>query len=101
MLFSGRVVAATEGVTWGLVSRVTVHEQLLDEAEAVLRDCCRAAPGARSDLKRSFDAYYGLYDRIGMALSLQGEESVEGYKAFRERRSPTWVDPRLQIDGRI
>jgi enoyl-CoA hydratase len=101
MLLTGRVVSASEAMAWGMVSRVVAHEQLLEEATEVLRACCRTAPGARADVKRSFDAYYGLYDRIGMALSLRSQESLEGYRAFQERRSPEWVDARLRSEGRL
>jgi len=99
MLFTGRRVGADEALAWGLVSRVVPHDRLLEEAEAALAACCRTAPAARSDLKRSFDQYYGLYDRIGMRRSLFGDEAVEGYRAFKEGRSPSWVDPRLREDG--
>jgi enoyl-CoA hydratase/carnithine racemase len=101
MLLSGRVISAIEAVAWGMVSRVVAHDELLKEATEVLSACCRTAPEARTDIKRSFDSYYGLYDRIGMTRSLAGREPIEGYVAFKEHRSPSWVDPRLQRDGRL
>jgi enoyl-CoA hydratase/carnithine racemase len=100
LLFTGRTLGAAEAVDWGLVSRMVPHDQLVDAATRVLTDCARTAPMARSDLKRSFDQYYGLYDRIGMKLSLQSAEAQEGYHAFKERRSPAWIDDRLRSDGR-
>src|SRR4029077_6686807 len=42
----------------------------------------------------------GLYDRIGMEASIESAEAVEGFVAFRERRSPTLVHPDLRVDGR-
>jgi enoyl-CoA hydratase/carnithine racemase len=101
MLFTGRQVSAREAAEWGLVSRVVAHEDLIDAATEALSACCRTAPGARSDLKRSFDQYYGMYDRIGMSVSLYAPEAVEGYTAFKEKRSPSWVDPRLGTEGRL
>ncbi len=101
LLLTGRELTADEAVEWGLVSRLAPHDELLEVATAVLEECCRTAPGARSDVKRSFDQYYGLYDRIGMVASLRGEEPVEGFRAFRERRAPSWVDPRLRTEGRL
>ena len=77
------------------------HDQLLDAATEVLVECCRTAPGARSDIKRELDAYYGLYDRIGMRDSLGGDEAIEGYRAFKERRPPSWIHPDLRPEGRI
>jgi enoyl-CoA hydratase len=101
LMYTGRELSAGEAVDWGLVSRVVPHEQLITEATKVLESCCRTAPGARADVKRSLDQYYGLYDRIGMLLSLEGDEALEGFRAFKERRSPSWVDPRLRLEGRL
>jgi enoyl-CoA hydratase len=101
MLFTGRTLSAEEALDWGLISRVVPHEDLLEESVAVLEACCRTAPLARADMKRTFDQYYGLYDRIGMVASLRGPETREGYVAFKERRNPSWVHPDLRTDGRL
>jgi enoyl-CoA hydratase/carnithine racemase len=101
MLFTGRQVSAREAADWGLVSRVVAHDELMDVATEAVSACCRTAPAARSDLKRSFDQYYGLYDRIGMTASLYAPEAVEGYNSFKEKRPPSWVDPRLGTEGRL
>jgi enoyl-CoA hydratase len=101
MLLTGRKVNAAEALEWGLVSRVVPHDDLLEAATEALIACCRTAPGARSDIKRSLDQYYGLYDRIGMISSLRGPETTEGFLAFRERRNPSWVHPDLRTDGRL
>jgi enoyl-CoA hydratase len=99
MLLSGRTLSAGEAEAWGLVSRVVPHEALLDQADKVLAQCCRTAPGARFDVKRVLHDYYGTYDRMAMDASLQGSEPIEGWTAFREKRSPAWVHPGLRIDG--
>jgi enoyl-CoA hydratase/carnithine racemase len=101
LMMTGRTLSAEEAVDWGLISRVVPHDDLLEEATEVLIACCHTAPAARLDVKRSFDAYYGLYDRIGMAASLRGPEPVEGYQAFKERRAPSWIHPDLRPDGRL
>jgi len=101
MLMTGRTLTAAEALDWGLISRVVPHDQLLDAATEALIECCRSAPAARADLKRTFDQYYGLYDRIGMNASLLGAECHEGYEAFKERRNPSWVHPALRTDGRL
>jgi enoyl-CoA hydratase len=101
MLMTGRTVTASEAEAWGLVARVVPHEQLLDEALDVLAWCCRAAPGARAQVKRVVDQFYGQYDRMAMDASLAGDEPVEGFQAFKERRSPSWVPPELRRDGRL
>jgi len=101
LLMTGRVLDAHEAVDWGMVARVVPHDELLDTATDLLVDCCRTAPDARLEVKRSLDAYYGLYDRMGMARSLLGEETAEGFRAFSERRSPSWVHPDLRPEGRM
>ena len=101
MLFSGRTVDAEQACAWGLVARMTAHDQLLDEALAVLSACCRAAPQARMAVKRAINEVYGRYDRMSMDDSLAGPETLEGFLAFKERRSPSWVPEGLRQDGRL
>ena len=100
MLFTGRKVTAAEALEWGLVSRVVAHEDLLPAAIAVLGDCMRGAPGARASVKRVISQGYGQYDRMTMEESLYGPEAREGWEAFRDKRSPTWVPEDLRI-GRL
>ena len=101
LMFTGRMLSAQEALDWGMVARVVPHDELAEAAREVLAQCCRTAPGARSVVKSSLDAYLGLYDRIGMQRSLGSPESIEGFMAFKERRSPDWVHPDLRIDGRL
>ena len=101
LMFTGRTLTAQEAVEWGMVARVVPHDDLPGAAREVLAQCCRTAPGARRIVKSSLDNYLGLYDRIGMEASIEGPEAVEGFLAFRERRSPNWVHPELRVDGRL
>jgi enoyl-CoA hydratase/carnithine racemase len=101
LMFTGRTLTAQEAVDWGMVARVVPHDDLGDAAREVLAQMCRTAPKARSVVKSTLDNYLGLYDRIGMKASYSGEEAVEGFLAFKGRRSPSWVHPDLQVDGRL
>jgi enoyl-CoA hydratase/carnithine racemase len=101
LMLTGRVLSAEEAVDWGLVTRLVAHDDVLDAATEVLTACARTAPDARLDIKRTLDGYYGLYDRIGMAASLRGPEALEGFRAFKERRAPSWIHPDLRPDGRL
>lgn len=101
LMLTGRILTAQEALSWGMVSRVVAHDDLMGASREVLAQCCRTAPGARALVKASLDNYMGLYDRVGMKTSLDGPEAVEGFMAFKEKRSPTWVHPDLQIDGRL
>ncbi len=101
LMFTGRVLTAVEALDWGLVTRVVPHESLLTAAKDLLAQCCRTAPRARGVIKSSIDNYLGLYDRIGMTSSLSDTEAREGFRAFKERRSPDWVHPELRVEGRL
>jgi enoyl-CoA hydratase len=101
LMFTGRTLTAQEAVDWGMVARVVAHDDLADAAREALAQCCRTAPRARAVVKSSLDNYLGLFDRIGMKASYSGEEAVEGYLAFKAKRSPSWVHPELQTDGRL
>jgi enoyl-CoA hydratase len=101
LMFTGRTLSALEALDWGMVARVVPHNDLLDVAKELLAQCCRTAPGARGVVKASLDNYLGLFDRIGMQTSLFGPEAREGYRAFKQKNSPTWVHPALQLEGRL
>ena len=101
LMFTGRTLSAAEALDWGMVARVVAHDELFDVSRELLAQCCRTAPAARGVIKASLDNYLGLYDRIGMQASLFGPETREGFMAFKERRSPSWVHPDLQVQGRL
>jgi enoyl-CoA hydratase len=101
LMLTGRTLTAQEAVEWGMLARVVPHDELPASAREVLAQCCRTAPGARRTVKASLDNYLGLFDRIGMEASIGGDEAVEGFLAFRERRFLNWVHPGLRLDGRL
>jgi enoyl-CoA hydratase len=101
LMFTGRTLSAAEALDWGMVARVVAHDELFDVSRDLLAQCCRTAPTARGVIKASLDNYMGLYDRIGMQASLFGPETREGFVAFKEKRSPSWVHPDLRVDGRL
>ena len=55
----------------------------------------------RTAIKQNFDAYYGQWDRIAMEAGIGNPETIEGFTAFKERRSPSWVPEALREDGRL
>jgi enoyl-CoA hydratase/carnithine racemase len=101
MLMTGRLVTAAEARDWGLVARVVPHAELRLSAVDALEACMRTAPDARLAVKRVLHEYYGAYDRMAMDASLIGPEMPEGYRAFKEGRSPGWVPDGLRTDGRL
>ena len=99
LMFTGRRLTAAEALDWGLVSRVVPHDELIEAATGALIEICQTAPEARRDIKRVLDQYVGLHDRIAMFDSLRRPESREGFAAFIEKRSPSWVPEPLRRDG--
>ncbi|NDJ90066.1 MULTISPECIES: enoyl-CoA hydratase/isomerase family protein [Mycolicibacter] len=101
LMLTGRTLTAQEALDWGMVTRVVAHQELHDVSRDLLAQICRTAPAARGLVKASLDNYMGLFDRIGMQTSLEGPEAIEGFRAFKEKRSPTWVHPDLRVEGRL
>jgi enoyl-CoA hydratase len=101
MLLTGRTIDGATALDWGLVTRLAEPGTELDEAVEVAQQLARGAPGARQVVKREIHRRYPRPDRMSMDESLNGPEPVEGFAAFSERRSPTWVPDDLQIDGRL
>ena len=101
LMFTGRTLSAAEALDWGMVARVVPHGELIEASRDLLAQCCRTAPAARATIKSSLDAYMGLFDRIAMQTSLFGPEAREGFRAFKEKRPPSWVHEDLQVGGRL
>lgn len=101
MLLTGRRLSAAEALDWGLVTRVVPHAEVMSAATDALAECARGGPQARAAVKRLIAEHYGQYDRMTMEASLLGDECREGFAAFAERRSPSWVPADLRADGRL
>ncbi|PPJ21616.1 enoyl-CoA hydratase/isomerase family protein [Nocardia nova] len=100
LMFTGRTLSAQEALDWGIVARVVPHDELHDAATEILTQICQTAPDARRQVKASLDTYLGLFDRIGMEASIAAPEALEGFRAFKQRRTPEWVHPALRRNGR-
>ena len=101
MLLTGRTLDAPTAVEWGLVTRVCEPGEELEIAIDLAKQIARAAPGARAVVKREINAQYARFDKMSMTESLYGPEAAEGFTAFKERRSPSWVADDLRIDARL
>ena len=100
MLFTGRRLSAAEALSHGVVARVVPHDELRATTERVLHDLLLAAPRARAALKRLVNARYGLVDKITFDESIAGDEVIEGFTAFMEKRAPSWVPAEMRTSGR-
>ena len=98
MLFTSRRLSAQEALQFGLVARVVPHDELEAATTDVVGAVLRAAPKARIALKRLVNARYGAVDRITFDESLAGDEVIEGFQSFMEKRPPSWV-PSDELSG--
>ena len=55
---------------------------------SIWEDAKKTSPLA---LKRLINARYGVVDRITFDESVSGEEVIEGFQAFVEKRDPAWI----------
>lgn len=97
MVLAGRTLTAQEAQRHGLVNRVVPLELYLDAALELARTVAARAPVARRLAKdavlaaadTTLDA--GLaYERHNFYLLFGTEDTQEGIRAFRERRTPEW-----------
>jgi 2-(1,2-epoxy-1,2-dihydrophenyl)acetyl-CoA isomerase len=97
LLTLGESLDAEEALRIGLVNRVVPHEQLLEETEALVARYAEAPTRAVGMIKRGLRlaATASLHDTLEMeatmqAVTMTGEEHVEGVRAFVEKRKPAF-----------
>jgi E-phenylitaconyl-CoA hydratase len=97
MLYSGERIDAVEAHRLGLVNRVVPLPDLLSTAEAMANKLLEAGPLAIRAIKQA--AIQGLSMPLDDGLRLESnlfrllamtEDSVEGTRAFAEKREPKW-----------
>lgn len=91
LMFTAREFSAAEAVAMGLVSRLSDHEHLRENARNVAMEILNTAPKARLQYKRMVNASYPPVDEITFEQSMASDEVVEGFSAFIEKRAPGWV----------
>ena len=97
MLYSGERVDAEEAYRIGLVNKVVPQSELMDTAEAMAHKLLAAGPLAVRAIKQAAIEGLSLPLDAGLRLEQQlfsllaaTEDSVEGTRAFAEKRSPEW-----------
>jgi len=91
LVFTARKIDALEAERIGLVSRVVAHEDLVQAAEETAHSILRTAPKARAHFKRMVNSRYGYIDEPTLEVSIREGECIEGFRAFVEKRVPSWV----------
>jgi hypothetical protein len=52
-------------------------------------------------VKSLINARYGVVDDMGFHASMASEEIEEGFRAFTEKRTPSWVPEDFRSGGRL
>lgn len=99
MLLSGRRIVAATALDWGLVTRLSPPDRLLDDALELATEITRLGPMALRATKRSVNEGIGVSVEAGLRNEREitstlrySAESAEGRLAFREKRDPTFPD---------
>ena len=100
LMFTGRTLTAHEALDWGMVARVVPHDDLLNVAKELLGQCVNR-PGGTGRGQGQPGQLPGLVRPNRDADQHVGPEAREGFRAFKEKNSPTWVHPELQLEGRL
>jgi Enoyl-CoA hydratase/carnithine racemase len=94
LMYTGRMVKAIEAKQIGLVNKVVEHEDLIKEAEEMMKTIVSKAPIAVKHTKTCINKglqvslAYGLeYEKNAVGLCLATDDSREGINAFIEKRT--------------
>lgn len=97
LLLSGEPADAQEALRMGLVTRVVAHEDLLDTAKSMAETIAGNAPLAVRATRKlatlGLEMPMDYARRMGASLIESvwtSEDSVEGARAFAEKRAPEW-----------
>ena len=97
MIYTGRIVSATEAENMGLITRSLPPDQFENAVEETLKTVAAKAPS--SDQNRPARAGFGRGQDLESALDylcgrlgdvIETEDAKEGLTAFMEKRKPVW-----------
>ncbi len=104
MALTGRNISALEALNWGFVNKVVPKQEVVAEAVRYAEMIAKKSPDAiittRSGLRQSWeqakveDAVRWTLEHEFAALQ-EGENIIEGLKAFSEKREPQWKGSKL------
>ena len=101
MIFTGRRLSAEDALHYGLASRISAPESLIDTALELARAVAASAPLATQAAKDIIRATRNLEVEAGYAAMRSGaipsyqraihsEDAEEGPRAYAEGRAPVW-----------
>ena len=97
LLFTGRLMDGTEAERWGFYNRLVEADVLLSEARSLARSLADGPSFAHGVTKRSLHAEWDMSvdaavsaEAEAQALCMQTEDFVRAYRAFVEKRPPSF-----------
>jgi enoyl-CoA hydratase len=100
LIFSGRLLSATEAREWGIVNRVVPDAELLDAGLEFARAVCERSPLAVANAKSVLNTAWADGTGVDTGLRLErarnafycltSEDAREGLQAFSEKRKPVF-----------
>jgi enoyl-CoA hydratase/carnithine racemase len=94
LLFTAQYFTAAEAAAMGLIARAVPHAELEAVVVETIRQVRQTAPGARAAVKRDINRNLPRIDLEMFAESLRSAEVAEGFRAFTEKREPSWTAKR-------
>ena len=87
-----RYISAQEACQWGLLTRVVPHEQLINAAMELANEIAMMPPLSIKAIKEAVNRGMEGYEYASqvMANLQRTEDSVEGARAFMEKRKPVF-----------
>lgn len=97
VMLSGRRFSAVEMASFGVVNEVAPHEALDEAVERWVSDIVACAPLSLRAIKQTVNRTAHLTPAEAQSLrlpavvaALRSEDSLEGVRAFNEKRAPVW-----------
>lgn len=97
IMLTGRMLSAADAAHYGLANAVVPADQLDAEVDAWVKDILSCAPLSVAAIKDTLRNTAHLTPveardlrRPALVAALQSEDSEEGVRAFREKRTPVW-----------
>jgi enoyl-CoA hydratase/carnithine racemase len=98
LIFTGRMISATEAMNLGIINQVVPREQLREATQKMVDELLRNSPAiiglAKIAINRSLETplQVGMsYERDLFALAFSYDDQKEGAKAFIEKRKPSYT----------
>ena len=91
LMLTAQRFGADRAVEWGLVSEVVPRAGLRARVEELVDLVLRGATTARAVYKAQANRYLVGLELDAVAAAASEEEKLEGFRAFAERRPPSWI----------